>query len=372
MPSLEPSTKSGRQSIKFVLLLFFVIDRSTLPKKTMSGSISDLRSTGESGSTTRPKKTMSGSISDLRGSSGSKTKTTDDCSTKPPQPLSAIPESSSATRDSDSKSDATRSVAIDELCHVLGSVSTNDTLERLGPMRNNSINSTRPKEYVAKLCFLMDVTGSMEPQRDALFDQIALIVDDCATQFPNVALELAFVGYRDVDVPSDRYAIVNWTSDPAEFGKQVMSIKCFGGKDEAEDVLGGIKSMIDLNWTTARIKVCFHLGDSPHHGRLFDDPNKPCQDFHPELENQPQPYGELIDEMAARKIDYYFGLILNPRGELATRRMAEVFKAQYDGNLQKRNQMKILDMQDFDSALLFEYVRQGLSRSVMSFLAKGR
>jgi hypothetical protein len=108
---------------------------------------------------------------------------------------------------------------------------------------------------------------------------------------------------------------------------------------------------------------------SNNRGALLQLDTTTGQDNYPELENQPQPYGQLVDEMAARKIDYYFGLL----GRLyPTRRMAEVFKERYDGNLQKRNQMKILDMRNFDSALLFEYVREGLSRSVLSFMKTRR
>jgi hypothetical protein len=219
----------------------------------------------------------------------------------------------------------------------------------------------------------MDVTGSMDPQRDALLDKIAQVVDDCAVQFPNVQLKLAFVGYRDVDVSEgDRYVIVDWTSDPTEFGGQVHPVKCFGGDDEAEDVLGGLQSMLDLDWSGARIKVCFHLGDSPHHGSLFHDVQNPCHDLHPELQDQPKPYGELLDELAARKIDYYFGLTQNRFGQMKVKRMAEVFKEQYDGNIQKRNEMKIFDMSAFNADVLFTYVKSGLSRSVVSFMRSKR
>ena len=209
----------------------------------------------------------------------------------------------------------------------------------------------------------------MDPQRDAVIAKISEIVDDCINQFPNVALQIAFIGYRDVDVStSDRYVVINWTDDPFELGEQVKRVKCKGGGDEAEDVLGGMAEALSLDWSTARIKVCFHLGDSPHHGSIFHDPSTGCQDHSPHLQDSPRPHGELLDEFAARKIDYYFGSIENPRGQITTNTMAELFRDRYDSNLQKRNRFRILDMRNFDSNLLFEYVRAGLSRSVLSFM----
>jgi len=296
---------------------------------------------------------------------------------KDPGALGRISERNEESISASGSGFSSRSAALDKLVEEFAVTNISETKPSVSRSASQSIkginsSSVKPlKEYMAKLCFLMDMTGSMEPQRDAVIQQIANVVDDCCEKFPNVDLQLAFVGYRDVDMsPQERYVIINWTPDPGEFGTTLSRIGCHGGGDEAEDVLGGLQSVLNLDWDRARIKVCFHLGDSPHHGPIFSDPSSPCQDSHPDLQDSPVPYGDLMDELAARKIDYYFGTIENPRHRVTTNRMAELFRERYDGNLQKRNRMRILDMRNFDANLFFEYVQAGLSRSVLSFLGK--
>lgn len=49
-----------------------------------------------------------------------------------------------------------------------------------------------------------------------------------------------------------------------------FQIKAQGGKDDTEDVLGGVDKALSLNWNQEfSSKVIFHICDAPCHGEMF-------------------------------------------------------------------------------------------------------
>jgi len=249
------------------------------------------------------------------------------------------------------------------------------------------VNSIRPyvpssnansagKQYTAKLCFLLDVTGSMHPQRDAIIEKIFNIVDGCHDAFPSVALKVGAVGYRDVDMaPNRRLEILPFTSDVEEFHSKLTTWETTGGDDEAEDVLGGMDAALtQMDWEGARIRVLFHIGDSPHHGSIFHDTDlgRNCGDKHPHLESSPRPYNEIMEEFADKKIDYTFTMVSNPWGEVTTRKMCRLFADSYDSCQTKRNFFGQEDITSFSPDKLFTKVVGALTGSISSFIRRSR
>ena len=238
---------------------------------------------------------------------------------------------------------------------------------------SSSVNSSgNRKLYTAKMCFLLDVTGSMEPQRNAVISKIFDIVDRSEKKFPDVNLEVACVGYRDVDVPSSmRYEVIQFTKDTESFCEQLAGVVCTGGDDEAEDVLGGMDEALNkLDWSGARIKVMFHIGDSPHHGTMFHDQAAGgCNDHHTDLVQTPRPYDDILGDFADQHIDYNFGLVKNPRGAIKTREMARLFEQSYNACQSKSNEFGLMDLSDFSPDELFDKVLTGLTGSINSFMA---
>uniref|UniRef100_A0AC34G5M5 Uncharacterized protein n=1 Tax=Panagrolaimus sp. ES5 TaxID=591445 RepID=A0AC34G5M5_9BILA len=107
-----------------------------------------------------------------------------------------------------------------------------------------------------ELCFLVDVTGSMQPHIDGVKNSISKIVDSLKSpsiiskQQEKTAKQLryAFVAYRD------------------------HSDSKHGGGDTPEDVFGGIDRALELPWSNQfGTKVIFHIADAPCHGRKYHD-----------------------------------------------------------------------------------------------------
>jgi hypothetical protein len=221
----------------------------------------------------------------------------------------------------------------------------------------------------------MDMTGSMEPQRDAVLEKIGELIDKSLEEFPDVAIEYGLVGYRDVDAPSSaRYVLIPFSSDLGYFTSELGRCECNWGDDEAEDVLGGMEYALKrLDWTGSRIKLLFHVGDSPHHGHIFADAAAGgCHDRHTDLECSPRPYRDILHDFSDSHIDYYFALVRNPRGEIKTRHMAELFKEAYDSCQSRKNPMQIVDLSSFSPDSLFGAVLEGLSSSIRSFVKNRR
>lgn len=218
------------------------------------------------------------------------------------------------------------------------------------------------------MCFLLDITGSMDPQKDAVVEKIFDIVNRSNFVFPEVALHVGFVGYRDVE-DSQQFEVIPFTENRNDFEERLRTIQCSGGGDEAEDVLGGMNHALNsLDWSGANIKVMFHIGDSPHHGSLFHDPASGCDDDHSELENRPRSYHDILGEYADLHVDYNFAIVENPRHKITTRKMAQLFERSYNSCQSKRNVFGIVDLTDFSPDTLFEKVFEGLSGSIQAFV----
>lgn len=227
------------------------------------------------------------------------------------------------------------------------------------------------RQYKAKLCFLLDVTGSMDPVINAVRDFLLEIIEYCEKNYPQINLEVGFVGYRDVDSGRrSRYEKIPFMSDIKEFKRQfVAACDCTGGGDEAEDVLGGMQKALELNWdhNNTQVKVLVHCGDSPHHGKIFHD--KDIHDGSPELEAQPRPYTAILADFADNHIDYTFAQIKNhQKKEFTTNRMLQLFSDAYNSYPSRRSNFKNTLMDNFSPRDLFASVRESLSSSIQLFM----
>jgi hypothetical protein len=225
------------------------------------------------------------------------------------------------------------------------------------------------KSYTAKLCFVVDCTASMGYAIMGAKDKIGEIVDEAYAKFPSIALEFGFVGYRDY-TDSKPFEIVPFTSIVDEFIAGVQPIEAQGGGDEAEDVLGGMQTTLDqMNWQGARVKMVFHIGDSPHHGARFHDGR--CGDNHEDKVDSPRPSSEILSDFATQHIDYYFATV-SSGGRITTAVMAKIFEEEYNARQARKRNFTIMDLATFTTDGLFTQVMSGLSMSVLSFLDKRR
>ncbi|RYH21600.1 hypothetical protein EON65_20400, partial [archaeon] len=141
------------------------------------------------------------------------------------------------------------------------------------------------------LVFLTDCTGSMQPHIDDVKDKIGQVEQDLKHLCPDIALRLAFVGYRDyrynaetgVFSESDkqmtrRLDTLDFTTDVSVFEQHISRIRALGGDDVAEDVLGGLNVVASKGWWESAMRVLIHIGDAPCHGLQY---NGGCQDNFP-------------------------------------------------------------------------------------------
>ena len=232
---------------------------------------------------------------------------------------------------------------------------------------SNSLQRPR-KAYSAKLCFLLDTTGSMHHVRDAVNAFILEVVDYCERKYPTVELKVGFQGYKDVG-DRDRFQAFDFTADVAEFRRALALVPCSGGGDEAEDVLGGMNEALKLTWEHQRtdVKVLVHIGDSPHHGRVFHD--GPVYDEHEELVDQPRPFSSILADYADGHIDYTFAAVKNPAGELTTTRMLHLFQESYDSNPARKSDFAACAIGEFTPKELFSKIKASLNSSIQMFMA---
>lgn len=118
------------------------------------------------------------------------------------------------------------------------------------------------------VCFLMDCTNSMRKYIDDVKNYIFETIEVLKSRFPHLNLRLAFVGYRDLNLPiGEQFSILDFT-DEQQFHAFVSMVQCAYGGDFCEDVLGGLQKTIDLNWKQP-VRILIHTGDAPSHGNRY-------------------------------------------------------------------------------------------------------
>jgi hypothetical protein len=116
-----------------------------------------------------------------------------------------------------------------------------------------------------KCCFVIDATGSMGPWIEAAKSQTNIIVNDLCTKYSDVEFEVAAVFYRDFG-DREQLKVVDFTANTVSFSLDINDVRAYGGDDTCEDVAGGLKAAVDLNWDNADVKNLFLITDAPPHG----------------------------------------------------------------------------------------------------------
>lgn len=134
------------------------------------------------------------------------------------------------------------------------------------------------KSEKTDLCFMLDATGSMSSQIEAVKTQIQQVVTDVSRTNPHLKLRLAVVGYRDRASNAGLNSPYDFTDSVEQFVSNVSQIAASGGGDMCEDVSSGLSDVLDFSWTSPT-RVLFFIADAPAHGDCYHDG---CGDNHPE------------------------------------------------------------------------------------------
>jgi hypothetical protein len=120
------------------------------------------------------------------------------------------------------------------------------------------------------LVFILDTTGSMSEEIDAVKDTIAKVARE--VEGKQTAVRVALVEYRD---KGDAFVtrVHDFSTDLAAFGRRIQALQAGGGGDTPEHANEGIRVAIDeLAWNpSASARLAFLVGDAPPHLDYRDD-----------------------------------------------------------------------------------------------------
>jgi len=154
------------------------------------------------------------------------------------------------------------------------------------------------------VCFLMDCTGSMGNWIQMCKDQLRNIVDLLSKHYPNLKINISFVGYHDHN-DSPKFDVLPFTSNVQQVRDYIAEkVHASGGNDIPEDVCGGLRMALDLVWSSNN-KLIILIADAPCHGTVYhhaadDYPHGDPDGLHPEV---------LLSEGIAKGIEFFFAKI---------------------------------------------------------------
>ncbi|KAF5831211.1 hypothetical protein DUNSADRAFT_13448 [Dunaliella salina] len=182
----------------------------------------------------------------------------------------------------------------------------------------------------ADFCYLVDITQSQQEVVDMLGTRIHGFAAKLRWQYRSLQLRIAFVGYRDHDLPVDqRITVIPFTEDLDGFKQRLAGVFATGGADEPEDVFGGLEAAGQLDWD-ASLDTCrqlIHIADAPCHGSEYHS----LLDDYPSGDPQQRDLAALLDKLQNEKqvSGYHFSHVF-PQ---ATEKMVSQFRASCkDGN----------------------------------------
>ncbi|GMT02172.1 hypothetical protein PENTCL1PPCAC_24346 [Pristionchus entomophagus] len=185
-----------------------------------------------------------------------------------------------------------------------------------------------------QLCFLVDVTGSMQSHIDGVRKSIDEMLNELTDNGRHVtfkgegarvaqSMELAFVAYRDHG-DTKQFEVLPFT-DAAAFKAFTRDLEARGGGSDAygcEDVFGGLDAALNLDWSeSCGTKVMFHICDQPCHGSEFHA-GRP--DSHPNGDPKGRTCKGLFAKLRETGIQYHFGKITSDT-DIMIRKFSEAY-----------------------------------------------
>ncbi|KAF2474959.1 uncharacterized protein BDR25DRAFT_301511 [Lindgomyces ingoldianus] len=186
------------------------------------------------------------------------------------------------------------------------------------------------------LLFLIDTTGSMAGHINAAKEQVKSIVNDIEVTFLNEAnVRIAVVAYRDhSDNPNIQF--LDFT-DADRVRAFLNGLTAYGGGDEPEDVLGGIRQALNASWKQ-QTRCIIHIADAPPHGHSLQ--NSPIGgDSYPKPGSEPHrlKHETLLKQMVELKINYALLRINSTTDQMAFTFLQAYAAASADCSLHKSN-----------------------------------
>jgi hypothetical protein len=175
------------------------------------------------------------------------------------------------------------------------------------------------------LLFLIDATSSTKCTIQGIRAQCYDTTHDLRTKYPNIDARFGVVAYRDpVDCPSDKHDHLDFTSSYERLQSFLASVKSYGGRDDPEDLAGGIAIALDLSWRADAKKCIFLVTDANAHGTRFSGIDRDPHD------DQTDRLVGLIRDIARRHI-YMHAINIKKGPDPGAERTLTVLKNIYEG-----------------------------------------
>ena len=181
-------------------------------------------------------------------------------------------------------------------------------------------------------------------------------------------VRVAFVGYRDFDVPKDQQVVVHSFGTPAACRTFVEGVKARGGDDGPEDVAGGLRALLELPWESDKARkcarVCVFIADAPAHGVAYHKAG--MRDVHEALAENER-LEPLMQAIGDKKIDFYVLRNLSAEADAATEIMARKMQAGYNVSTKRRNPFGTLELKGANVANMLDTIVDAVTRSVDTY-----
>ena len=177
------------------------------------------------------------------------------------------------------------------------------------------------------VCIVMDATTNMEKYIQGMANSIEKVASNFIpsdNQHPRVLskLRIACIAYRDHNYQKhiETFEFCEDVKQLKAFLSQLTTGNEYGGADPPEDVLGGLWRAKYLSWSpNAGVKLMFHVGDRPPHGKQFHQGS--MFDNFPNGHPDDQPVENIFKWLKDENINYAFGKISD-----STDKMIEIFR----------------------------------------------
>lgn len=201
------------------------------------------------------------------------------------------------------------------------------------------MDSVIRKSREIDLCFVIDLTLSMQDHWKSIQNGINDIVEGLQFALPELPLRAGFVGYRDhvaakshsaTNTPGkcscpDRIILQQFTGDLCNFDVATKKHAVSRGNGKCADVHGGLHAAVtELDWC-ATTRILYHIGDEPCHGKKF---HKYTSEEYPNGDPTGLDMADILRKMDSKNIMYFFGKIYDN-----TDIMMQEFQAMKTGNM---------------------------------------
>ncbi|KAG2374823.1 hypothetical protein C9374_010400 [Naegleria lovaniensis] len=222
----------------------------------------------------------------------------------------------------------------DEFQTFIQQVATEET-------RMRSMAPTKPK-YI-DVCFLLDITDSMQPWITLSKQCIQRIIDEMKKTGSQCVIRYGFVGYRD-KTDQEPYTFQPFCVDASHVVTKLEGCQASGGDDFAEDVDEGLNVVLAMDWVSCT-RVLIHIADAPGHGNHMHDFG-PQYDYYYEHSSSQQTLNLLLS-LVEKKIDYTFFQI-GPY----TEKMTTLFRNQMEQYNEKNSSPKyVLSLDNLSNSI---------------------